>query len=135
MLSGKWTYRSYHNDPALVGSDAQAALAMIFGEGVFDLADRDGAITGTLDMGGGYVLDLNGNATGEGAFLIIGLGRAGTPTEGWRYDYNGGPGWDWPNGIEQVPSLLGTVIRVNQHGPQSPAGVTCSFIAIGQPST
>ena len=135
MLSGKWTYRSYHNDPALVGSDAQAALAMIFGEGVFDLTDRDGAITGTLDMGGGYVLDLNGNAIEDGTFLIIGLGRTGTPTAGWRYDYEGGFGWDWPNAIEQVASLIGTVIRVNEHGPQSPAGVTATFIAVAQPAS
>ena len=34
-LTGKWTYRSYHNDPALVGDNAQTALAQIFGEGVF----------------------------------------------------------------------------------------------------
>ena len=33
---------------------------------------------------------------------------------------------------KQVPALVGTVIRVNAHGPQSPAGVTASFIAVKQ---
>jgi hypothetical protein len=41
-------------------------------------------------------------------------------------------GYVWPNGVDQVPSLLGTVIRVNAHGPSSPAGYTASFIAVSQ---
>jgi hypothetical protein len=65
-------------------------------------------------------------------FSIVGTGIDGTPTAGWRYDYHGTLGFAWPDGIDQVPSLLGTVVRVVAHGAQSPAGVTASFIAVRQ---
>ena len=53
MVAGKWTCRSYHNDAALVGHDVAAALAINFGEGVFDLLlDDDTHLRGTLDMWG-----------------------------------------------------------------------------------
>lgn len=133
MLSGKWTYRSYRNTPALVGDDPQAALALIFGEGVFDFEAGDGhRFGGALGLGTGYALTLQGEILpGElPAFSIVGLGVDGTPTEGWRYDYHGVAGYEWPDGADQVPSLLGTVVRVNAHGPSSPAGYTASFIAV-----
>jgi hypothetical protein len=137
MLAGKWTYRSYRNDPALVGDDAVAALATIFGEGVFDFEETGPhAFTGGLGMGAGYALTLTGEWHGDGdraQFAIVGLGIDGTATAGWRYDYNGGWGYRWPDGIDQVPSLLGTVVRVNPHGPNAPAGVTASFVAVRQP--
>jgi hypothetical protein len=34
-FAGRWTYRSYVNDPALVGDDANKALGLIFAEAVF----------------------------------------------------------------------------------------------------
>ena len=133
MLNGKWTYRSYDNTPTLVGDDPQAALALIFGEGVFDFEAGEGdSFRGALGMGSGYALTLQGEIlpgdwTG---FSIVGLGIDGTPTEGWRYDYHGVAGYEWPNGVDQVPSLVGTAVRVNAHGPSSPAGYTASFIAV-----
>ena len=136
MLGGKWTYRSYHNDVALIGSDAPAALALIFGEGVFDLTQNEDAyLHGTLDMGNGYVMTMSG-AVEPGAgnvtapFSLIGLGVDGTATAGWRYDYRGTLAYAWPEGVDQVPSMTGTVVRVNAHGVGSPAGVTASFIAV-----
>jgi hypothetical protein len=133
MLSGKWTYRSYRNTPALVGDDPKAALALIFGEGVFDFEAGEGAyFSGALGMGSGYALTLQGEILPEGppGFSIVGLGIDGTPTAGWRYDYHGVAGYEWLDGVDQVPSLLGTVVRVNAHGPSSPAGYTASFIAV-----
>ena len=50
----------------------------------------------------------------------------------WRYDYRGQAAYTWPNGDHQVPSLLGSVIRVVAHG-DGPAGVTASFIAVRHP--
>jgi len=38
----------------------------------------------------------------------------------------------WPNGIDQVPALVGSVIRAKPHNG-SPAGVVASFIAVKQP--
>jgi hypothetical protein len=135
MISGKWTYRSYRNDTALIGDDAQAALGLIFGEGIFDLRETsEGRITGALGMGTGYALTLDGEEDRDGAgFALIGLGIDGTATQGWRYDYRGVAAFDWPQGIDQKRCLVGTVIRVNAHGPHSPAGVTASFVAVGHP--
>jgi hypothetical protein len=135
VLSGKWTYRSYNNTPALVGGDPQAALALIFGEGVFDFEPGDGdRFSGALGLGSGYALKLEGEVLpgDPPGFSIVGLGLDGTPTEGWRYDYRGVAGYEWPNGVDQVASVLGTVVRVNAHGPSSPAGYTASFIAVRQ---
>ena len=138
MLAGNWTYRSYHNDPSLVGDDADKALAMIFGEGVFTFAMKGRTkLTGKLDMGSNYVLTLTGEVRkGRGAnpfsLHTIGLGVPNSPTEGWRYDHYSWLAHEWPDGIDQVPALVGTVVRVNAHGPQSPAGVTASFIAVRQ---
>ncbi|HEX8646233.1 MAG TPA: hypothetical protein VF715_04990 [Thermoleophilaceae bacterium] len=135
MLSGRWTYRSYRSTPALVGGDARAALALIFGEGVFDFeAGEGGRFGGALGMGTGYALTLQGETLpgDPPGFSIVGLGIDGTPTEGWRYDYRGVTAHRWPDGVDQVPCLLGTVVRVNAHGPSSPAGYTASFIAVRQ---
>ncbi len=63
---------------------------------------------------------------------IIGSGRPNTPTAGWEYDYYGYLGFQWPNGVNQVPSLVGTVIRAKPHG-NAPAGFVASFIAVKQP--
>jgi hypothetical protein len=138
MLDGNWTYRSYHNDTELVGDDAAKALALIFGEGVFSFEMvSPAALKGKLDMGGGYVLTLKGKvkkARGDCPLSLhtIGLGVAGTPTAGWRYDHYSWLAYTWPDGIDQIPALVGSVVRVKAHGPQSPAGVTSSFIAVKQ---
>ena len=133
VLTGRWTYRSYRNTPALAGGDPQAALELIFGEGVFDLEAREGErFGGALGMGTGYALTLEGEILPGDGFSIVGLGIDGTPTEGWRYDYRGVAGYEWPDAVDQVPSLLGTVVRVNAHGPAAPAGYTASFIAVRQ---
>lgn len=134
-LTGKWTYRSYHNDPTLVGDNAQTALAQIFGEGIFSLMQEDGYISGTLDMGGGYVLDIAGlNEIGSSSaqpdyLRMIGKGRANTPTAGWQYDYQAYLAPMWPTGVAQVPAYIGSVLRAVPHNGK-PAGVTASFMMI-----
>lgn len=135
-LASKWTYRSYVNTPQLVGDDAAKALNFIFGEGVYTFETPTGTtLKGTFDMGGAYVLDLDGKIQAVGTFLTVqinGYGRAGTPTDGWEYDYNGVLAYHWPNGVNQVPALVGSVIRAKPHG-QAPAGYVASFIAVRQP--
>ncbi len=134
MLSGHWTYRSYRNLTNLVGEDPQAALALSFGEGVFELHQSDdGRVEGGLGMATGYALRITGSVETTGdclGFTLVGEGLDGTATAGWRYDYRGVVGYMWPDGVDQVPSLLGTVIRVKAHGPNAPAGYTASFIAV-----
>jgi hypothetical protein len=157
-LTGKWTYRSYRNRAdIIVGSDpdpavqalvpifgqgiiatasATKALNLIFGEGVMTFNPPIGnSLTGTFDMGGGYVLDLKGTMqttpSGDIAIEVFGTGRVGTPTKDWEYDYRALTTPKWPNGINQVPSLVGTVIRAKPHDGGA-AGVVASFIAVKQ---
>jgi hypothetical protein len=50
-------------------------------------------------------------------------------TANWEYDYKASSTPKWPNGVGQVPTLVGTVIRAKRHDGQ-PAGVVASFISI-----
>ena len=63
---------------------------------------------------------------------MVGSGRTGTGTAGWEYDYHGNVAYEWPNGINQVPALVGSVLRAKPHGPAQ-AGYVASFIAVKQP--
>lgn len=140
MLSGKWTFRSYRNAFAPVGSDPAAALTLIWGEGIMDF-DPIGpdSFRGGLGMADGLALTLNGIVLRPGSggeeYAVIGIGIEGTATAGWRYDYRCSRGHVWAEGVDQVPSLVGTVVRVNAHGPAAPAGETAAFIAVRQPRT
>lgn len=137
VLAGRWTYRSFHNDPAPVGDDPDKALRLIFAEAVFTFeVPSSTSIKGRIDWEGGG-LDLQGTirpgtAADEIAVEMVGTGRAGTGTAGWEYDYNGRLAHVWPNGVNQVPALVGTVIRAKPHG-SAPAGYVASFIAVKQP--
>jgi hypothetical protein len=137
-ISGTWTYRSYHNRSEIIGEDATRALAQIFGEGVFTFETVSSSdLGGTFDMGAGLILDLEGTieppANDEPLkFVIVGTGRDNTPTAGWQYDYKGFLAHKWPNGTNQIPSLVGTVIRAKPHG-NAQAGYVASFIAVKQP--
>lgn len=133
-IAGRWTYRSYHNDPALVGGDPAKALALIFGEGIFHLAvSAQGAISGPFDMGSGYLLDMTGSvlrpANAPVHIAMRGTGRAGTPTAGWIYDYQASAAPAWPQGVHQIEALVGTTIRAVPHNGE-PAGVTASIIMV-----
>ncbi|MCA6121184.1 hypothetical protein J6500_04585 [Bradyrhizobium sp. WSM 1704] len=135
-ISGKWTYRSFHNDPAPVGDDAEKALRLIFAEAEFTFEISGTELSGMIDWGSGG-LALKGTiqlatATTPLAVQIVGTGRTNLGTEGWEYDYNAQLAHQWPNGINQVPALVGSVIRAKPHG-SAPAGYVASFIAVKQP--
>jgi hypothetical protein len=123
-IAGTWAYQSYLNQ----------ADQPVFGAGTFTFAVSGNTLTGTLDMGGGFVLDLKGTVQpGDKdcppTVAIDGYGRDGTPTAGWEYDYRAYLAYQWPNGVDQVPSLVGSIIRAKPHDGR-PAGVTASFIAV-----
>jgi len=69
------------------------------------------------------------SAAGDIDIVVIGTGRAGTKTANWEYDYKASTTPKWPNGVDQVPTLVGTVIRAKPHDGE-PAGLVASFIAI-----
>lgn len=136
-LLGKWTYRSFHNNPLPVTDDAQTALGLFFAEAVFSFSEAtDTKIDGAIDWQGGG-LDLTGTVNQPGAtspltIHMVGSGRPGTGTAGWEYDYHGNLAYEWPNGIGQVPALVGNVIRAKPHGAAQ-AGYVASFVAVKQP--
>ncbi|HEY0332076.1 MAG TPA: hypothetical protein VGC77_23610 [Rhodopseudomonas sp.] len=136
-LAGRWTYRSFRNNPAPVNDDPDKLAQLLFAEAEFRFEPvTDTSFKGVIDWGSGG-LDLAGIITAGSAdtpvaFAITGLGRPGSETDGWQYDYNGCIAHQWPNGIDQVPALVGSVIRVKRHG-ESPAGYSASFIAVKWP--
>ena len=132
-ISGKWTYRSFHNDPAPVGDDAEKALGLIFAEAEFRFEISGTELSGVIDWGGGG-LALKGTVQPAGATTpltvqIVGTGTKELGTEGWEYDYYAWLTHQWQNGINQVPALVGSVIRAKPHG-SAPAGYVASFIAV-----
>ncbi|MER9228942.1 hypothetical protein NKI39_25580 [Mesorhizobium sp. M0664] len=136
-LAGSWTYRSFINNPDMVDGDPQKAIDLFFAEAEFRFeAISDTGFKGVIDWGSGG-LDLAGrinpgSADMPTAFAITGTGRQRSQTDGWEYDYNGCIGYRWPNGVKQIPSLVGTVIRAKPHNG-APAGFTASFIAVKRP--
>jgi hypothetical protein len=139
-LAGKWTYRSFHNDPTPVAEDpdtaAQKALALIFAEAVFTFELPTSTTCKARSIPGGG-LDLQGTIRPDGTGAlpiveIVGMGRPGTGTAGWEYDYRGHLAYQWPNGVNQVPALVGSVIRAKPHNG-APAGYVASFIAVKRP--
>ena len=128
---GSWTYRSFLNDPDI----NKAFNDLEFGRGTIVIAEGPmQSLSGTIG-GPGWSLALKGarsygnpmHARFEGVGVVNG--------EKWIYDYEGYLVPDWPNGVDQVPAIVGSVIRTIPHsGSQphtvNPAGVVCSFYAV-----
>jgi hypothetical protein len=136
-LKGIWTYRSFLNNPAEVGDDPAKALALIFGEGKLTIDPKgDQLFHASLDFGGGAGMDLygeviDGSGVSPAALIITGVGRTGTSTDKWVYQYKGYVVPPWAEGVDQVPAIVGTAIRTIPHGSGS-AGVVVSFVMIRQ---
>ena len=124
---GSWTYRSLLND-----SDINKAFNDLeFGRGTIVIEKSPlQSLKGTIG-GPGWSLVLKGlraygdpmHARFQGVGVING--------EQWIYDYNGYLVPDWPDGVGQVPAIVGSVIRTIPHsGGQARAGVVCSFYAV-----
>jgi hypothetical protein len=108
---------------------------LLFAEGEWVVeSTNDGTFKGQLVLGPGAIMDLTGSITpAAGSNLahvhINGKGRVGTSTEKYFYDYDGVLGFSWPNGVNQTPAIVGSVIRVKPHDG-APAGYVASFIAV-----
>lgn len=140
-FSGDWTYRSFLNLPDEIPNSDTALLSVIlFGQGDLRLeADAGGGFDGsTLSFGPGYPMSITGesepgsDAPGRErppAIKLRAVGESGTQTDGWIYDYIGYLAPAWPNGVGQLATIVGTVIRVVPHNGE-PAGVVASFVAV-----
>ncbi|MEO6734092.1 MAG: hypothetical protein ABIN01_22920 [Ferruginibacter sp.] len=130
LLEGNWTYRSLHNAPANTPfSNLEFATAIMR----FKKISGD-SISGILDMGTGYALQLKGKITtcnGSTTFYIEGSGIPNSNTANWQYDYQGYVVPKWKNGIQQADACVGSVIRSKPHG-NAKAGQTASFYMVRQ---
>jgi hypothetical protein len=134
-FAGTWTYRSFLNNPAPVGSDPAKLEALLFAEGVLTVEDTVNIIfRAELSFGPDQIMNLNGVVTpshpGRPAHAhIVGMGKPGSPLADYFYDYDGSLTEHWPNGVNQVAAITGSVIRVKPHNGE-PAGLVASFIAV-----
>lgn len=131
-LAGKWTYRSLLSDPDL----STPFNDLEFGRGTITInAAPMGVLRGSIG-GPGWSLDLNGSINYGDPYSVRFQGRGLVGGEEWIYDYTGYAIKPWPNGVNQVPAITGSVVRTIPHssgtGGTSPAGVVCSWIAVWQ---
>jgi len=138
-LAGSWLYRSFRNDPIAVGdvsTDPSRLVSLLFAEAqwLVENAPAD-QFRGQLRFGPGEVMDLKGSITADASGAvhthIVGEGRAGTSTAMLFYDYDGWLTQKWPNGVDQRPTIVGSVIRVKPHDG-APSGYVASFVAVKQ---
>jgi hypothetical protein len=135
LFAGKWTYRSFLNDATLTDGDPEKLKALLFAEGTWTVKDGPAMVfDAELSFGSNFIMDLKGaidlaagNRTAHAH--IVGAGRQGTPSAGYFYDYDGYLTEHWPNGVNQVPAVTGSVIRVKPHSGEA-AGLVASFIAV-----
>jgi hypothetical protein len=140
-LVGDWTYRSFLNlsDP-IPNTDTALLSVILFGQGDMRLAisPQSGFDGSYISFGEAYVMEIAGetfpgsNSPGRErppAIKMEATGLAGTAVDGWIYAYQGYLVPQWPDGVNQLPAIVGSVIRVVPHNGE-PAGVVASFIAV-----
>jgi hypothetical protein len=113
-LSGSWTYRSFHNNPAYVFQTApRTGHHLILAEAVFRLeTPTSTTLQGEIEWQFA-ACDLKGTVRpgvgGEPAsFDIVGTGRTGTNSAGKEYLYQGHRARSWTNAVDQRPALVGS---------------------------
>jgi hypothetical protein len=131
-LAGKWTYRSFVNNPDL----SVAFDALEFGRATLAIAEAPmGILQGTIG-GTGWSLTLNGSINYGDPYSLRFQGKGKVGSEEWVYDYAGYVIKPWPDGVNQTPAIVGSIVRTAPHssgsGGVSPAGVVCSWIAVWQ---
>jgi len=141
-LSGAWTYRSFHNVEATLPPSEPLGNRLLFGQGelVFDNVISQDDVKGQLAFrsnpprASDARLELRGRIEHgtPNRIRMRGVGVPGTSAEGWIYDYVGFIAPEWPDGVNQRPAIVGTVIRSVAHAAESPAGVVASFVAVAK---
>jgi hypothetical protein len=128
---GSWTYRSFIND-----ADVNKAFNDLeFGRGTITLTEAPYAALAGVIGGPGWSLSLKGSRAYGSPMQARFQGVGTVGGEKWIYDYIAYLIPDWPNGVNQAPALVGSVIRTIPHssgvpGQMSPAGVVASFFAV-----
>lgn len=143
IITGIWTYRSWLNS-----DDLTTPLdKLLFGSGYIQINEAafntfSGKIFGPksdknpnpVDKPYSWELDLKGSMNYGDPFSFRFQGKGIVSGSEWIYDYQGYMVKPWPNGVNQVPSIVGTIVRTIPHpngdGGISPAGVVCSWYAV-----
>jgi len=134
ILTGTWTYRSF-----LSNADINADFdSLEFGRGNIEIKPApmqqlDGRIYGP-----GWQLQLKGSINYADPFSLRFEGKGVVSGAQWIYHYVGYLVPDWVNGEQQVPSIVGSIVRVIPHPTgangksTAPAGVVAQWIAVKQ---
>ncbi len=135
QYTGIWTYRSLLNDPDLSISFDD----LEFGRGNIRIEESEPGIFKGLIYGPGWELKLKGSIQ-EGAPSTLWFQGSGVVSGApWVYDYLCYAVPHIPNGVDQIPALVGSVTRAIPHpngsGGTNPAGVVASFYAVLQPKS
>ena len=131
-LFGDWSYRSFHRIPDLT----LPVKELLFGAGNLVLKlDGPGLVTGSLG-GEGWSLGISGTYSLGNPNRIRFRGRGEIGEEPWVYDYLGYLAEPWVNGVDEVPSLVGTIVRTIPHSNgNAKAGKVASWIAVKKPKS
>lgn len=130
-FTGNWTYRSFLNNPDV----NQAFDSLEFGRGIITInEDAMQLLSGTIG-GPGWSLTLKGSREYGTPMRVRFQGTGIVNGEQWIYNYEGYLVAHWPNGVQQWPAIVGSVIRTIPHsgsepGTVVPAGVVASFYAV-----
>jgi hypothetical protein len=127
-LTGSWTYRSFVNNPT--AGVAFNSLRFAEAELVIDPFEP-GSFTGRLVLGPGAEMALTGASSFGNPFTVRFQGRGASPgIEDFVYDYIGYLVPVWPNGVDQVPAIVGSVVRTEPHSGGAEPGQVASWIAV-----
>jgi len=130
-LEGTWTYRSFISDP-----DVNKPFNDIrFGAGILRIESAGGGqFRGRLDFGEEFQLALRGWTSYGNPVTVVFQGRGDkSGSSDWVYDYRGFYAPQWPQGVDQRPAIIGSIVRSQPHsGGAAPAGVVACWIAVKQ---
>jgi hypothetical protein len=128
---GSWTYRSFVNNP----TPGVQFNDLFFAEAELVIEAFDpGNFTGRLVLQPGAEMALTGASSFGNPFTIRFQGRG--VTEGIKdfvYDYIGYLVPVWPNGVNQVPAIVGSLVRTEPHSGGAQPGQVASWIAVKRP--
>lgn len=139
---GKWTYRSFYNDPDLfleqpdTGDVRKQLYALVLGHGTITILDAPmPQLQGTIG-GDDWSLTLAGSRSYGSPMEVRFQGTGIIGGARWIYAYVGYLVPQWPEGVDQRPAIVGSIVRVINHpsssGGISPAGVVGSWFAVRQ---
>lgn len=132
ILLGTWTYRSFLSDPD-INADFDS---LEFGKGNIRIDQAPIQTLNGLIFGDDWQLTLKGSITYGDPFTLRFQGKGVVGGAEWIYDYIGYLVRDWPNGVEQRPAIVGSIVRTIPHpngqNGIAPAGFVAQWIAVKQ---